>query len=242
MSTPEIALTQGVPLSQLLGRGTVGQSENNGTFDGTVCGTVSLKSLANRVLQRSKVGQCLGQSVGQCPKKCPTGVEGVGQQNGAAPPLVPADFSTGLEWVIWPTDDAASDFDARWAAYDLADLCKLYGVRVVRAGKRVVAVYPPSLEPELVAYAGSLLAEAQDFLSANVDRLPTLPPDDAVGIILAVMREHPGLRFCRGDGGSLWPLYPKKWTAGQRATVQSLWLLAGDALDADSFMGVDSEQ
>lgn len=181
----------------------------------------------------------MGQAVGQGQKSCPTGVEGVGQQNGAVPPPVPADFSTSLEWIIWPADDAAPDFDARWSAYDLADLCRLYAVRIVAAGKRVIAIYPPSLEPELVAYAGSLLAEARPFLAANLDKLPVLTPAQAVEIILNIMRAHKRLRFCRGDGGSRWPLYPKTWTAGQRATVQALWFAAGDALDREDFKGVD---
>lgn len=238
MTTPETSLTPGVPVSQLLGRGTVGQYANNGTPLGTAHGTASLKSLANKVLQRSKVGQYVGQHVGQCPKKCPTGVEGVGQQNGVVSSPVPPDFSTGLEWIIWPADDADPDFDARWAAFDLADVCRLYGVRVVRSAERVLAIYPPSLEPELIAYAGSLLVEAQDYLRQHMDKLPILDPAEAVEIVKSIMRQHKGLRFCRGEGGSRWPLYPKGWTAGQKATVQTLWFAAGDALDLDDFMGI----
>ncbi len=70
-----------------------------------------------------------------------------------------------------------------------------------------------------------------------MDKLPILPSANAVEVILDIMREHPGLRFCRGDGGSRWPIYPRDWTAGQRATVQSLWLMAGDALDTNYFEG-----
>ena len=70
-----------------------------------------------------------------------------------------------------------------------------------------------------------------------MDNLPIPPSANAVEIILDIMREHPGLRFCRSDGGSRWPIYPRDWTAGQRAPVQSLWLMAGDALDTNSFEG-----
>jgi len=81
-----------------------------------------------------------------------------------------------------------------------------------------------------------LLAEARDFLRQHMDRLPVLEPAAAVEHILAIMREHPGLRFTRGDDGSLWPLYPQTWTAGQKATVQALWFAAGADLDCDNFM------
>ena len=146
---------------------------------------------------------------------------------------------TGLEWIVWPDDDTDPDFNARWAAYDLADLCRLYAVRIVAAGKRVLAIYPPALEPELVAYAGSHLAEARPYLAANVDKLPILPPTDAVEIVKDVMRKHKGLRFCRGEAGSRWPIYPREWTAGQRATLQGLWFAAGAALDRDDFKEID---
>jgi len=146
---------------------------------------------------------------------------------------------TGLEWISKPTDPDGPDYGSQWAAFDLADLCRLYDVRVVRAGEHVLAVYPPELEPELIAYASELLAEARDFLRQHMDRLPILAPAAAVEHIMEIMREHPGLRFTRGDDGSRWPLYPKTWTAGQRVTLQSLWLIAGDALDLDDFMEVD---
>lgn len=84
-----------------------------------------------------------------------------------------------------------------------------------------------------------ILAEARPYLAANVDKLPILPPTDAVEIVKDVMRKHKGLRFCRGEGGSRWPLYPREWTAGQKAALQSLWLLAGDALDLESFKEID---
>ncbi len=147
---------------------------------------------------------------------------------------------TGLGWLPGPPDEAASSFDGWWAAYDLADVCRLYDVRVVRAGERILAIYPPSLEAELIAYAGSLLAEAQDYLRQHIARLPSLTQPEAVKIILGIMRQHSGLRFCRGEGGSMWPLYPRHWSAGQRVTLQSLWYVAGDALDNDDFMGVDA--
>ena len=147
---------------------------------------------------------------------------------------------TGLGWLLSSPGEADPAFNGWWAAFDLADVCRLHGVRVIHSGERILAIYPPSLEPELVAYAGSLLAEARGYLSAHMDKLPVLDPAEAVEIVKSIMRQHRGLRFCRGEGGSRWPLYPMTWTAGQRATVQSLWLVAGEALDADSFMGVDA--
>ena len=146
---------------------------------------------------------------------------------------------TGLGWVTCPPEFDAEKYGGQWAAFDLADLGKLYGLRIVHAGERILAVYPPALEPELIAYAGSLLAEARDFLRQHMDKLPVLAPADAVATIKAVMHQHKGLRFCRGEDGSRWPLYPRGWTAGQRATVQALWFAAGDALDLDDFMEVD---
>jgi hypothetical protein len=145
---------------------------------------------------------------------------------------------TGLDWLPAPPDDTDPAFNGWWAAFDLADLCKLYDVRVVRAGERIVAVYPPAQGPELIAYAGSLLVEARPYLTARLDKLPILTPTQAVEFILGIMRQHPGLRFCRGDGGSRWPLYPRHWSAGQRVTLQSLWYIAGENLDADSFIGI----
>ena len=107
-------------------------------------------------------------------------------------------MGTGLEWVAYPPEFDAKKYGGQWAAFDLADLAKLYGLRIVHAGERILAVYPPALEPELIAYAGSLLAEAQDFLRQHVDKLPVLSPADAVATIKAVMRQHKGLRFTRG--------------------------------------------
>jgi len=118
-------------------------------------------------------------------------------------------------------------------------VCKLYGVRVVRAGERVLAVYPPALEPELIAYAGSLLVEALPYLRQHMDKLPSLGAADAVTEIKRIMNAHKGLKFTKGDDGSRWPIYPRTWTAGQKATAQSLWFAAGEALDRDDFMEVD---
>ena len=143
-----------------------------------------------------------------------------------------------LEWITWAADINDPDFEVRWAAHDLADLCCRYGLRVVRAGKRILIVYP-ALEPELVAYASSLLTEAWDYMAANEDRLPTLTSAEAVVGIKNIMRQHKGLRFCRGEGGSLWPIYPTDWTAEQRIVVQTLWFVAGEALDKDDFVEVD---
>lgn len=146
---------------------------------------------------------------------------------------------TGLEWVTCPPEFDAEKYGGQWAAFDLADLGKLYGLRIVRAGERVLAVYPPALEPELIAYAGSLLAEARDFLRQHMDKLPSLGAADAVTEIKRIMNAHKGLKFTKGDDGSRWPIYPRTWTAGQKAMAQSLWFAAGEALDRDDFMEVD---
>lgn len=147
---------------------------------------------------------------------------------------------TGLEWVAYPPEFDAKKYGGQWAAFDLADLAKLYGVRIVHAGEHALAIYPPTLEPELVAHASELLAEARTYLAAHLDKLPILEPAEAVKIILEIMRMHKGLRFCRGGDGSRWPIYPKTWTAGQKATMQALWFAVGPALDNDDFMEVDA--
>lgn len=146
---------------------------------------------------------------------------------------------TGLGWLPGPPDDTAPAFAPWWAALDLQDICHCLGVRIVRASERILAIFPPDLDPELVAAASEVLAEARPYLAAHLDKLPVLTPAEAVVKIKVIMREHPGLRFIRGEDGSMWPLYPKTWTAGQKATAQSLWFAAGDALDRDDFRGVE---
>jgi hypothetical protein len=142
---------------------------------------------------------------------------------------------TGLEWVTCPPEYDADKYGGQWAAFDLADLAKLYGLQIVHADERVLAVYPPALEPELIAYAGSLLADALGFLRQHMDKLPALTQPEAVAAIKAVMRQHKGLKFTRGGDASMWPVYPRQWTAGQRATLQALWFAAGDVLDENDF-------
>jgi len=146
---------------------------------------------------------------------------------------------TGLEWGTCPPELDADKYGSQWAAFDLADLAKLYGMRIVRAGERILATCPPAFDPELIAYASELLSEARTYLAAHLDKLPVLEPAEAATAIKEIMRQHKGLRFCRGDDGSRWPLYPKTWSAGQRATVQALWFAAGDALDHDNFEEID---
>lgn len=147
---------------------------------------------------------------------------------------------TGLGWLPGPPEEVAPAFNDWWACFDLADLCRLYHVRIVRAGARAFAIYQPSMEAELVAYVSTLLAEARPYLAAHLDKLPVLNPAEAVTTIKEIMRQHRGLRFCRGEGGSRWPIYPRTWAVGQRATLQSLWFAAGEALDRGSFEGVDA--
>ena len=229
-------MSAGVSPSHSLGAETVRQTPAGETTLETSRETVSLKSLANKVLARQRVRQPVRQSVRQEGKKCLTPEMPVRQNFGVVSP----DFSTGLEWIVWPADDTDPDFDAKWASVDLRDIGKLYGVRVVYSGERVLAVFPPALPAELVANASELLVEAQDYLRQHLDKLPVLDPAEAVEIVKSIMRQHRGLRFCRGDGGSRWPLYPMSWTAGQKVTVQALWFAAGPALDRDDFEGLDT--
>jgi len=153
----------------------------------------------------------------------------------------PALDETGLTWIVWPEDETITNYDARWSAFDLADVCRHFGVKVVRANERVIAIYPPALESELVAYASELLDEARSYLTTNIDKLPILTPSEAVKVIKDVMRQHQGLRFCRGEDGSRWPLYPTTWTTEQCMVVQSLWFAAGNALDHDNFILVEEK-
>lgn len=159
----------------------------------------------------------------------------IGQTEGASAPAP----DTGLDWLPGPPDDADPAFAPWWASLDLQDICRCFGVRVVRSAERMVAIFPPSLDAELVAATSEVLVAARPFLRQHMDKLPILTPADAVEIIKDVMRAHPGLRFGRGDGGSMWPLFPKTWTPGQRATVQALWFAAGDALDRCDFREID---
>ena len=94
---------------------------------------------------------------------------------------------TGLGWVTGPPEYDAEKYGDLWAAFDLADLARLYSLRIVHAGERVLTVYPPALEPELIAYAGSLLAEARTYLAAHLDKLPVLEPAEAATAIKEVM-------------------------------------------------------
>ncbi len=149
------------------------------------------------------------------------------------------DPQTDLDWSPWPAEDGDPDYEAKWAVFDLRALCRSCGLRIVRAGERVLAVYPTSLDAGMIEYAEGLLDDARAYLHQHMDKLPALAPAEAVKIILDIMRQHPGLRFCRGDGGSRWPLYPRTWTAGQRAMMQSLWFIAGEALNREDFKGVD---
>ena len=144
---------------------------------------------------------------------------------------------TGLGWLPGPPADEIT-FDGWWAAFDLADLSRLYGLRIVLAGGRIFPIFPPALDPELVTYACTLLAEAQAYLAMYLDKLPALSPDDAVQALKGIMCRNKELKFCRGHAGGRWPVYPKHWESGQKANVQRLWLAAGPALDAESFEGV----
>ena len=99
-------------------RGTAGQTPTLGTSSGASSGTKSLKALADRVLQRGKVGQGVGQGVGQEKKSCPIHPMAVGQENGLVPPAheAPPRFSDATVFQGAPTP----------AAIDLADVMLKY--------------------------------------------------------------------------------------------------------------------
>jgi hypothetical protein len=165
---------------------------------------------------------------------------------GSPPVAVPSTTTskyaiTGLEWLTSPPDSDDATFETWWACIDLADFCRLNGIRIVKDRERVIAIYPPALESDLVAYTSQLLDDARPYLNANIDKLPILVPSEAVRVIKDVMRQHQGLRFCRGEDGSRWPLYPTTWATEQCMVVQSLWFAAGNALDHDNFILVEEK-
>lgn len=171
---------------------------------------------------------------------------------GAAPPTTPDPKGSGLEWVTCPPEYDIEKYGGQWAALDLADFAKRYGLRVVRAEKsrdkpprwalegsvsahgvntgRILIVYQPDLKTVLTDRAESLLTEARPYLRVHLAELPILTPAEAAKAITDIMRRHPDLRFVLGEAGSLWPVYPKHWSVGQRLALQSLWFVAGDAL------------
>lgn len=145
---------------------------------------------------------------------------------------------TGLGWLPPGPDFDHPDYPGWWACFDLADLCRMHHMRVVHAGERLLILYPVELPDGLIEYAEDLFEDGKPYLRQNMDLLPILSPAGAVTEIKRIMNAHKGFKFTRGTDASLWPLYPKSWTAGQRATLQSLWFAAGDALDHDDFEGV----
>ncbi len=147
--------------------------------------------------------------------------------------------ATGLEWLPARPAFDHPDHAGWWAAYDLADLAQSQQLRVVKAGGRIVVVYPPALPPELVDYAEGLLDEARAYLAAHLDKLPVLEPAQALEYLKDIMREHKSLGFVRGGDGSRWPVFPANWTKGQKATVRALWIVAGQVLDRDAFKDVE---
>lgn len=77
---------------------------------------------------------------------------------------------TGLEWLPGPPAHHAS-FDAWWAAFDLADLCRIYGVRIIYDGASIIAAYQRTSHPDLISYASGLLLEALDYLHLHADKI-----------------------------------------------------------------------
>jgi hypothetical protein len=81
--------------------------------------------------------------------------------------------ATGLTWLPGAPDIDHPDFDGWWAAFDLRDLARHHGLRVVLAGGRPRLVYPSHPHSALVAYAGNLFADALPFLKQHMGELPT---------------------------------------------------------------------
>jgi len=162
---------------------------------------------------------------------------GVTDKGASAPG--PDQGDTGLDWLPPGPDFDHPDHPGWWACFDLADLCRAHHMQVVHAGGRFLILYPVELPDGLIEYAEDLLEDGKPYLAGNLDRLPILTPAGAVTEIKRIMNAHKGLKFTKGDDGSRWPIYPRTWTAGQKATLQALWFAAGDALDNDDFMEID---
>jgi len=162
---------------------------------------------------------------------------GVADKGASAP--APHLGDTGLDWLPPGPDFDHPDHLGWWACFDLADLCRTHHMQVVHAGKRFLILYPVELPDGLIEYAEDLLEDGKPYLHQHMDRLPILTPAGAVTEIKRIMNAHKGLKFTRGTDASMWPLYPRQWTAGQKATVQALWFAAGDALDHDNFEEID---
>lgn len=124
------------------------------------------------------------------------------------------------------------DQDAATAASDLLDIASRHGLRLTQvASGRVVLIYPPRPHPDLVQYADGLLTLARPHFVRHPGLLPDLTPAGAVAELQGLLDACPGLRFVRGEGGGWWPVYPRYWSVEQKASVQALWFVAGDALD-----------
>lgn len=85
---------------------------------------------------------------------------------------LPQADATGLSWLPGSPGFDHPDFDGWWAAFDLADLARSHGLRVVMAGGRPRLLYPTTPHPDLVSYAALLFADALPFLEQHKDELP----------------------------------------------------------------------
>lgn len=126
-----------------------------------------------------------------------------------------------------PGQDAAAT-----AAADLIDIADRHGLRLAQASTgRVLLLYPHRPSPNLVQYADGLLTLALPHFMRHPGLLPVMTPAEAVEELQELQDACPGFRLVRGEGGGWWPVYPRYWSVEQRASVQALWFVAGDALD-----------
>lgn len=79
---------------------------------------------------------------------------------------------TGLSWLPCAPGLDHPDHPAWWACFDLADLAKTHGLRVVLSDGAPHLTCPAGSHPELKSYAESLFADALPFLEQHKGKLP----------------------------------------------------------------------
>jgi hypothetical protein len=80
---------------------------------------------------------------------------------------------TGLSWLPCSPGFDHPDHPAWWACFDLADLAKTHGLRVVLSDGDPHLICPAGSHPDLKSYAESLFADALPFIEQHMGELPT---------------------------------------------------------------------